>query len=111
MNKVNFYKRKYEVLEAFYGWIDQGSEYDVAVEQSIYYNVSSDELDDIIMNITIATRFSRYGETISDKFKNRLENIISKYKTLNLEEYELTDDEKIILNEEVKEIERVIQIS
>lgn len=63
------------------------------------------------MNITIATRLSRCGKTISNKFKNRLENIISKYKTLNLEEYELTDDEKIILNEEVKEIERLIQIS
>lgn len=111
MNKVNFYQKKYEALETFYGWVDQGSEYDVAVEQSIYYNKQMDELDEIILNITIATRFSRCGKTISDKFKNRLENIISKYKTLNLEKYWFTDDEMTILNEEVEEIKGLIKMS
>ena len=109
MNKVDFYQKKYEALETFYGWIDQGSEYDVAVEQSIYYNKQMDELDEIILNITIATRFARCGKNISDKFKNRLENIISKYRNLNLENC-LTDDEMIILNEEVEEIEVLIQM-
>lgn len=111
MNKVNLYKKKYEALEIFYGWVDQGSEYDVAVEQSIYYNKQTDELDEVILNITIATRFSRCGRSISDKFKNRLESIISKYRTLNTEKYCFTDDEKDILNEEVEEIEGLIQIS
>ena len=108
MNKVNFYQKKYEALEIFYGWIDQGSEYDVAVEQSIYYNKQIEELDEIIFNITTATRFSRCGKRISDKFKNRLENIIYKYKNLNLEKYCLDDDVMTILNEEVDEIEELI---
>lgn len=56
----------------------------------------------------MATRFSRCGKRISDKFKNRLENIISKYKNLNLEKYCLDDDVMTILNEEVEEIEELI---
>lgn len=80
----------------------------MAVEQSIYYNKQIDELDEIIFNITMATRFSRCGKRISDKFKNRLENIISKYKNLNLEKYCLNDDVMTILNEEVEEIEELI---
>lgn len=62
MNKINFYQKKYEALETFYGWIDQGSEYAVAVEQSIYYNHGLEEIDEIIFNITIATRYSRCGK-------------------------------------------------
>ena len=44
--------------------IDQGSEYDMAVEQSIYYNHGLEEIDEIILNITIATRYSECGENI-----------------------------------------------
>lgn len=79
MEKVNYYKKKYEALEDFYTWVDQGSQYDVAVEQCIYYNKPMDGLDEVIFNVTIATRFARSGKAISDKFKNRLINIISKY--------------------------------
>ena len=104
MKKVNYYKKKYEALEDFYGWVDQGSQYDIAVEQSIYYNKPMDELDEVIFNVTIATRFARCGKAISDKFKNRLINTISKYKNLDLEEYSLSEEEINILNEEVEEI-------
>lgn len=61
MNKINFYQKKYEALETFYGWIDQGSKYDIAVEQSIYYSYKLEEINEIILNITIATRYSRSG--------------------------------------------------
>lgn len=93
MSRINFYQKKYEAMEAFYGWIDQGSEYDIAVEQSFYYNHGLEEIEDIILNITIATRYSRCGKTISEQFKKRLESAISKVKTLNLQEYGLTDEE------------------
>lgn len=108
MNKVNFYQKKYEALETFYGWIDQGSEYDIAVEQSIYYNHGLEEIDEIILNITIATRYSRCGKTISEQFKRRLETTISKAKMLNLQEYGLTDEEIKVFNEEVEEVEALI---
>lgn len=35
------------------------SEYDIAVEQSIYYKHGLEEIDEIILNITIAIRYSR----------------------------------------------------
>ena len=110
MNKFNFYQKKYEALETFYGWVDQGSSYDVAVEQSIYYSKSMDELDEIIINITIATRFSRCGKKVSNQFKNRLNNIILNYKMLNLEKYGLSKDERALLDEEIEEVEYLIQI-
>lgn len=108
MNKINFYQKKYEALETFYGWIDQGSKYDIAVEQSIYYNHGLEEIDEIILNITIATRYSRCGKTISEQFKRRLETIISKAKMLDLQEYGLTDDEIKVFNEDVEEVEALI---
>ena len=36
----------------------------MAVEQSIYYNHGLEEIDEIILNITIATRYSECGENI-----------------------------------------------
>lgn len=80
-------------METFYGWIDQGSEYDIAVEQSIYYNHGLEEIDEIIFNITIATRYSRCGKKISEQFKKRLDITISKAKMLNLQEHGLTEAE------------------
>lgn len=108
MNKINFYQKKYEALETFYGWIDQGSEYDIAVEQSIYYNHDLEGIDEIIMNITIATRYSRCGKKISEQFKKRLEFIITEYKTLDLQEYGLTEEEINVFNEEVEEVKVLI---
>ena len=95
-------------METFYGWIDQGSEYDIAVEQSIYYNHDLDEIEEIILNVTIATRYSRCGKTISEQFKKRLETIVSKGKALNLQEYGLTDEKIKIFNEEIEEVEALI---
>ena len=108
MNKINFYQKKYEALETFYGWIDQGSEYDIAVEQTAYYNHGLEEIEEIILNITIASRYSRCGKTISEQFKKRLETAISKVKTLNLQEYGLTDEEIKVFSEEIEEVEVLI---
>lgn len=108
MNRINFYQKKYEALEIFYGWIDQGSEYDVAVEQSVYYNHGLEEIEEIILNITIATRYSRCGKTISEQFKKRLETVISKVKTLNLHEYGLAEEEIKVFHEEIDEAEALI---
>ncbi|MBD5550614.1 MAG: hypothetical protein HDQ96_05475 [Lachnospiraceae bacterium] len=108
MNNINFYQKKYEALETFYGWIDQGSEYDIAVEQSIYYNHGLEEIDEIILNITIATRYSRCGKKISEQFKKRLETAISKFKLLDLQEYGLTETEITVFNEEIAEVEALI---
>lgn len=108
MKDINFYQRKYEALEIFYGWVDQGSSYDIAVEQSIYYNHGLEEIDEIILNITIATRYSRCGREISEQFKERLKTIISKAKALNLQEYSFTEEEIKVFNEEIEEIEELI---
>ncbi len=108
MKEINYYKEKYEALETFYGWIDQGSEYDVAVEQSIYYNHEPEEMEEIILNMTIATRYARCGKRISEQFKNRLETILSKARMLNLKEYGLTDEEIAVFNEAIEEVDALI---
>ncbi|MBR4083793.1 MAG: hypothetical protein IKK33_05870 [Lachnospiraceae bacterium] len=93
MKKINFYQKKCQALEIFYGWIDQGSEYDIAVEQSFYYNSGLEEIEEIILNITIATRYARCGKTIPEQFKKSLETTISKAKALNLNECGFSDEE------------------
>ena len=108
MEEINFYQKKYEALENFYGWIDQGSEYDIAVEQSIYYNHGLKEIDEIIQNVTIATRYSRSGKTISEPFKKRLEISVSKAKMLDLKKFGLMDEEIKVFNEEIEEAEALL---
>lgn len=105
MEKQNLFQKKYDALELFYGWIDQGSDYNVAVEQSIYYNKQLDELDEIILIITIATRFARCGKEITVKFKEKLNDVILKYKELDLDKYNLSEEEINILNEDIEEVE------
>lgn len=95
-------------METFYRWIDQGSEYDIAVEQSIYYNHSLEEMDEIILNITIATRYSRCGKPISEQFRKRLETTVSKAKMINLREYGLMEAEIKVFNEELEEVEALL---
>ena len=108
MKRINFYQKKCQALEIFYGWIDQGSEYDIAVEQSLYYNPGLEEIEEIILNITIATRYARCGKTISKQFKKWLETTISKVKELNLNESGLSDEELRAFNEDIKEVEALI---
>ncbi len=67
-----------------------------------------DEIDGIILNITIATRYSRCGKKISEQFKKRLEATISKAKLLDLQEYGLTEAEITVFNEEIEEVETLI---
>ncbi len=108
MDKFNFYKKKYEAMEAFYKWIDQGIEYNVAAEKAIdCSNFELGGMDDIMLEITIATRYARSGNKrdISETFKKRLERIIPKAKILNLKEYGLTDDEIKVYNEDMMDAE------
>jgi len=70
-----------------------------------YHPQKRKEIEEIILNVTIATRYSRCGKTISEQFKKRLETAISKVKTLNLQEYGLTDEEIKVFNEEIDEVE------
>ena len=74
----------------------------------LYYDHDLEEIDEIILNITIATRYSRCGKTISEQFKKRLEDIIPKYRSLDLQAYGLTENEISVFNEEVEEVEALI---
>ena len=97
-------------MEIFYGWVDQGSEYDTAVEQSIYYNQGLEEIDEIILCITIAIRYSRCGKKISSQFRNRMETVLFKAKGLSMKEYGLTEDELDSFYEDIKEVEGLLSV-
>ncbi len=108
MNCVNYYQKKYEALDAFYGWIDRGSDYKIAVEQTEYYEHKTDIIDVAIMNITIAATFFRNGKAISPTFRESLRNMLPEAKKMNLKEYGLTDEEIIDFYTELKEVETLI---
>lgn len=108
MEKINFFKSKYEALEIFYGWVERGYSFDEAVEQSLRHNNKEDELWLIILNITMATRFERCGKPISEIFRKRLENVIKTYKQINLEQCGFEEDELLGLQEDAKEAELLV---
>lgn len=108
MEKINFYEKKCQALEIFYCWVDQGSEYDIAVEQSLYYNSRLPEIDKIILNITIGTRYARCGKIISKQFCSSLKSVIPKAKALNLEKYGFSEKEIKVFKEEIQEAESLI---
>lgn len=87
--------------QIFYSWVDQGNEYDIAVDQGSYYCIWKDELDEIMYYVTIASRFARGGRQISDSFKETLKTIIPRARALNLEEYGLTQHEIECFEEDV----------
>lgn len=108
MEKINFYEKKCQALEIFYCWVDQGSEYDIAVEQSLYYNSRLPEIDKIILNITIGTRYARCGKVISDQFRSSLKSVIPKAKELDFIKYGFSEKEIKVFKEEIQEAESLI---
>jgi hypothetical protein len=105
MNNFNFFERKFRTLESFYMWVEQGSSYDVAFGQCIYYDTQVSELDDIITIITIATRFARTKREISDRNKSRIMKMIDCFNKLDLSKYSLNEYEIKVLQEEISEVE------
>jgi len=67
-----------------------------------------EEIEEIILNITIATRYARCGKTIPEQFKKSLETTISKAKALNLNECGFSDEELKNFNQDIKEVELLI---
>lgn len=78
------------------------------VTKSVYYNHGLRKIEEIILNIIVATRYSRCGKKISEQFKKRLDITISKAKMLNLQEYGLMEAEIAVFNEEIEEVEALI---
>lgn len=108
MERINFYEKKCQALEIFYCWVDQGSEYDIAVEQSLYYNSRLPEIDKIILNITIGTRYARCGKVISEQFCSSLKSVIPKAKALDFKQCGFSEEEIKIFKEEIQEAESLI---
>ena len=104
MSKFNYYEKKLRILEQFYMWIEQGSTYHIAEGQSSAYLNPSSELEELLYPIVIARRFARIDKPIHSAFRNELEVILARFKSLDLEPYELSDDELKELKSELEEI-------
>lgn len=109
MDRVNYYKIKCMALESFYCWVDQGSPYDIAVEQAMYYSYSMNELEEIITLITIATRFERSEKSITKSFEKKLVETIVKYDSLDLNQYNILEEEKHTLENNVEEVRKMLE--
>lgn len=110
MENINFYKEKYDALEDFYGWIDQGSSYEIAAGQSFYYSKRLNKFQELIKVVTIATRFARCGRALPDKLQFQLKELFADSEALNSSDYGLSEDEQRVLNEEIEEVKLSIMI-
>lgn len=108
IHKTNYYKLKCEALETLYLWVDNGNPYNIAAEQSAYYSHVEHELWDIVLNITIANRFIKINQVIHNMLKERLDSCILKYKSLQLDQYGLTEEELLEFSEDVKKVEEYL---
>ena len=108
MDKVNFYYKKYYALESFYQWVDYGSNYNLAVDQANYYSYINNDVDEILLNVTIATRFEKSEIKISDSFKNDLRRLVPLAKTIDWKECGLTDDELEEFRQDLSSAEALI---
>lgn len=96
-------------LESFYCWVDQGSPYDIAVEQAMYYSYSMNEIEEIITLITIATRFERSGKKITKDFEKKLTETIEKYDSLDLNQYNISKEEQHSFMNNVEEVRKMLE--
>lgn len=101
VKRINFYEKRYHAMDEFYSWVDQGSPYDIAVDQGSEYNSWKEDIDEIIYYVTIASRYARGGRQISNSFKRTLESIIPRARALNLAEYGLTQYEIECFEEDI----------
>lgn len=79
MERLGFFEAKYTALESFYGWIDQGSSYEIAAEQSVYYDTGLREESpfyNLILHIEIANRFVRSGRPIPSQFAKSVQHTL-----------------------------------
>lgn len=107
MERLGFYEAKYMALESFYGWIDQGSSYEIAAEQSVYYDTELREESpfyDLILHIEIANRFVRSGRPIPSQFAKRVQHTLGAADVSSFQEY-CSPQEFARLQEEVTEAE------
>lgn len=109
MEQINIYKKRYRAIEAFYKWIDSGIDYDTAVELANHYSVIDNDIDDILLNVTITTRFERSGWDISESLKNRLKRLVPLAKEIDWQEYGLTEHEIKSLKEDITAAEYFIR--
>ena len=109
MGRINYYKEKYRALVVFYEWVDKGNDYNTAVELTLQHNQKKDLMEEIILNITIATRFARCDKDIAEKFRSKLYTIVEKAKQINVDVYGFTDREKEEFYDELDEVELEIE--
>lgn len=56
----DYYEAKWIALESFYEYIDQGDDYELAIERFLYDMRPSNGFDDMVMILTLAARFYKF---------------------------------------------------
>ena len=59
LNDESYYESKWIALEAFYSYVDQGDDYELAMERFLYDIHPSSDLDEMVMVLTLVSRFQR----------------------------------------------------
>jgi hypothetical protein len=107
---------KLECLENFYSWVDEFyaerkvANYDLAVSKT-FANVSLNPLEKIIWYFTIISRFERNAMLLTKDSSLEIDarKALDDYKTLNLSEYNLSEEDIEILAEDAKTTEKYFE--
>ena len=90
---MNYFKKKCEVLEWFYHWIDQGQSYDNAFSQVMCYLNREYEIDNIIIPVVIGERLSRNYKPISNDNALQIKNAVLQFDEINKEILDFSQDD------------------
>lgn len=105
---MNYFKKKCEVLEWFYHWIEQGQSYDNAFSQVIYYLNREDDIDNIIIPVVIGERLSRNYKPISNDTALQIKNAVIHFDEIHKETLDFSKDDIEAFCSDVKEARSLI---
>ena len=75
----DYYDAKWTALDGFYQYVDEGDDYELAIARFLDDFRLSGSFDDMVMILTLASRFYKFGHDLSDILIAEVEKAIELY--------------------------------
>ena len=75
----DYYDAKWTALDGFYQYVDEGDDYELAIARFLDDFRLSGSFDDMVMILTLASRFYKFGHDLPDILIAEVEKVIELY--------------------------------